>query len=64
MKLGRMMYNHKRQIPFEDEMNRFDRTLAQLYVSTLAQPTTAHILIFVRQTTVSTEYFNTVPSGK
>ena len=26
MKFGRMVYNHKRQVPFEGEMNRFDRT--------------------------------------
>ena len=26
MKLGRMMHNHKRQVPFEDGMNRFGRT--------------------------------------
>ena len=23
MKLGRMIYNDKRQVPFEDELNRF-----------------------------------------
>ena len=26
MKLGRMMYNDKVQVPFEDELNRFIRT--------------------------------------
>ena len=26
MKLGRMIYNDKRQVPFEDELNRFIRT--------------------------------------
>ena len=25
-KLGRMMYNNKRQIPFNDEINRFKKT--------------------------------------
>ena len=26
MKLGRMIYNDKRQVPFEDELNRFIST--------------------------------------
>ena len=26
MKLGRMIYNDKRQVPFEDELNRLIRT--------------------------------------
>ena len=26
MKLGRMIYNDERQVPFEDELNRFIRT--------------------------------------